>query len=73
MSVEGLAQVIIVFIRQADDEVEVKVHRIEGDEALHDVRDPRPIVVAANGFQRRLIRRLNTHFQLDAALRGLGQ
>ena len=71
--VEGLAQVAIVFIGQADDEVEVKVHRIEGYEAFHDVRDPRPVVVTADGLQGRFIRRLNAHFQLDASLGGLGQ
>ena len=46
---------------------------IEGDEALHDMRDPRPVVMAADGLQCRFIRRLNAHFQLNASLRGLGQ
>ena len=71
--VEGLAQMVIVFIRQADDEVQMEVHRPQSDEAFHDVRNARPVIMAVDGLKRRLICRLDAHFQLDPSFRRPGQ
>ena len=46
---------------------------MKGRQLLHDSRNPGPIIVTVNGLQRRFIRRLDAHFQLDPPFRSLGQ
>ena len=51
----------------------MEMHRPQGDKAFHDMRNARPVIMAVDGLERRLIRRLDAHFQLDPSFRCLGQ